>query len=67
MGQPPSQYLRKHRIQISEELLVQTDLPINEITRRIGYNELSEFSRAFRQVTGISPQAFRKQMRVMNY
>ncbi|MGG1515598.1 AraC family transcriptional regulator [Paenibacillus oryzisoli] len=67
MGQPPSQYLRNHRIQMSEELLVQTDLPINEISRRVGYNELSEFSRAFRHAAGISPQAYRKQMRLMNY
>ncbi|WP_157276467.1 AraC family transcriptional regulator [Paenibacillus sp. Soil766] len=67
MGQPPSQYLRNHRIQISEELLVQTDLSINEISRRVGYNELSEFSRAFRNAAGISPQAYRKQMRITDY
>ncbi|NQX63580.1 AraC family transcriptional regulator [Paenibacillus qinlingensis] len=67
MGQPPAQYLRNHRIQISEELLVQTSLSINEISRRAGYNELSEFSRAFRNVAGISPQAYRKQMRLTDY
>lgn len=67
MGQPPSQYVRNHRIQISEELLVQTDLSINEIARRVGYNELSEFSRAFRNAAGLSPQAYRKQMRLTDY
>ncbi|WP_204787543.1 AraC family transcriptional regulator [Paenibacillus oryzisoli] len=67
MGQPPSQYVRNHRIQISEELLVQTDLSINEISRRVGYNELSEFSRAFRNTAGMSPQAYRKQMRLTVY
>ena len=40
-------------------LLRETGAPISEIANRLGYAYPNHFSRAFRQVGGVSPKAFR--------
>ena len=35
------------------------EMPLTEIALNLGYSELSAFSRAFRNWTGMSPQSFR--------
>lgn len=42
------------------ELLVNTDLPIEEISGRLGFSETSPFTRTFKEWTGIPPSAYRK-------
>jgi AraC-like DNA-binding protein len=37
-------------------------LPLTEVALSLGYSELSSFSRAFRQWTGVSPTRFRRSM-----
>ncbi|WP_222429871.1 AraC family transcriptional regulator [Paenibacillus cremeus] len=66
LGQPPAQYVRSYRIRLAKELLLQTSWPVGEISQRVGYGELSEFSRAFRHASGLSPQAYRQQWRHTN-
>ena len=39
--------------------LLQTDLPLKEISDRLGYRRSEHFSRAFQRVHGLSPSAFR--------
>ena len=39
--------------------LLQTDLPLKEISDRLGYRRSEHFSRAFQRVQGLSPSAFR--------
>jgi AraC-like DNA-binding protein len=36
------------------------EIPLTEIAFNLGYSELSAFSRAFRNWTGISPQKYRR-------
>lgn len=43
----------------AEELLVGTDLAINEIAARLGFSDTPAFRRAFRQWTGLSPSTWR--------
>jgi AraC-like DNA-binding protein len=43
----------------AEELLGGTDLPINEISARLGFSDTPAFRRAFRQWTGVAPGAWR--------
>jgi AraC-like DNA-binding protein len=35
-------------------------MPLTEIALNLGYSELSAFSRAFRNWTGLSPQRYRQ-------
>jgi transcriptional regulator GlxA family with amidase domain len=59
LGVPPAHYLRQLRIRLAKELLLCTSLPVSEISQRVGYAELNEFSRAFRRDVGQSPTAYR--------
>lgn len=59
IGQPPMDYVKKIKIQKAKELLLTTKLPLNKISERIGYDNQSQFSRTFRQDTGMSPTAYR--------
>ena len=56
----PRQYLRDIRIQAAQELLVTTSQSIAEIAIDVGYTDQSHLSKRFREVTGISPAAYRK-------
>jgi AraC-like DNA-binding protein len=46
------------------ELLTRTKLPITEICGEVGYENLSNFNRAFREVRGMTPTQYRKLARV---
>lgn len=59
LGEPYSVYLEKFRLDHAEELLKQTELTVEEVSQRVGYNNSTTFRRAFKRVTGISPQQFR--------
>jgi AraC-like DNA-binding protein len=60
-GLPPGQYLQQIRINKACELLRQTELPIGEISTRLGFESIFYFSRIFRAKTGLSPSDYRKQ------
>lgn len=55
--------LTSTRSQLSEQLLRDTDLPIGEIANRLGFSELSAFTRWMRQNTGRPPTAQRAFLR----
>ena len=55
----PSDYLINYRINISKELLNNKALSIGEISRSVGYTDQFVYSKAFKKITGISPQKYR--------
>jgi AraC family transcriptional regulator len=59
VGQPPHEYIIEKRIAKAKEMLSWTDLPIGEITRRIGFGTQAHFSATFRERVGITPTAYR--------
>lgn len=59
-GMPPFKLLKKFRLELAEELLLMTKYPIKNIAEMCGYEHPFAFSRSFRQATGFSPAAFRK-------
>ena len=59
-GVSPSLYLRYLRINKAKELLETTDYDIIDIAVMVGYSSNSTFTRAFHDVTGVSPNAYRK-------
>ncbi len=60
LSMTPTEYLRRYRIAKSMEMLRTTDMPIADIARSVGIDELSVFSRLFKQFAGESPSNYRK-------
>ncbi len=58
-GDSPLAYLRKLRVEQARRLLEQTQLPLGRITEAVGYEDVSSFSRLFREETGMTPGAYR--------
>lgn len=61
IGQSPSDYLIQLRISKARELLVQTELSLQEVANEVGYQDGYHFSRMFKKVAGLSPMRYRKQ------
>lgn len=59
MGVPVSSYLKGLRIKHACRLLKDTRATISEICFEVGFQSLSQFNRAFRAETGLTPTAFR--------
>lgn len=59
-GDAPASFLIRLRIRRAEELLRTTDLSIEAIALRLGYENPSSFTNLFTQKTGMSPRRFRK-------
>lgn len=55
-----SEYTNSIRMTISENLLSTTDLSIEEISKKVGYNYSGNFIKMFKKVHGKTPLAFRK-------
>lgn len=54
------EYTNSLRMAMAENLLSTTDLSIDEISKRIGYNYSGNFVKMFKKVHGKTPLAFRK-------
>jgi Transcriptional regulator containing an amidase domain and an AraC-type DNA-binding HTH domain len=52
--------LQAVRLQRASTLLINTMMPIADITKDLGFSDASNFSRAFYCWTGVSPSAFRQ-------
>jgi AraC-like DNA-binding protein len=52
--------LRAARQELSLHYIKDPDMPLTELALLLGYSELSAFSRAFRNWTGMSPQRYRR-------
>ncbi|HDY83695.1 MAG TPA: helix-turn-helix domain-containing protein, partial [Halieaceae bacterium] len=58
-GDSPSHYLQRVRIEAAKELLRSTDLSVAEVAYRVGYADLSYFSRMFSRHEGCLPLSYR--------
>jgi AraC family transcriptional regulator len=62
-GQTIMDYVEAMRLRRALQLLSDTNLPLGEIARKIGFAAPSGFSHAFRRATGEPPSAFRRRER----
>lgn len=62
-GLPPIAYRNLLRCRIAAELLTRTDMPISEISNRIGFHSTSDFYKAFTKTHGSSPSYYRSSHR----
>ena len=53
-------YLKNIRMEEAKKLLAETDLRINEISTRIGYDNEKHFMKLFKASLGVSPSEYRK-------
>jgi AraC-like DNA-binding protein len=59
-GCSPMEYFNRLRIQRACELLQTTGKSVQEIGQKLGYHDPYYFSRAFKKIVGMSPNAYRK-------
>lgn len=59
-GMTPGRHFQRLRLQEAVRLLRETDLPIKSIAQRLRFDDLPNFYRAFRLMTGTSPVAYRQ-------
>ncbi|MGB3240166.1 MAG: helix-turn-helix domain-containing protein [Geitlerinemataceae cyanobacterium] len=60
IGISPYQYLIQQRVERAKQLLKQTDRFITNIALECGFNSHSHLSKQFRQFTGMTPKAYRR-------
>lgn len=57
-GQTIFDALTKIRVEHATRLLVEHQMPVNEVAKAVGYNSLDRFSRVFRQLKGVPPSQY---------
>ncbi len=62
-GLTPLQYLQSQRHLEAQDLLKNSNLSIGEIAYRVGYQDLSYFSKRFKKFNGTTPRQWRKSLR----
>ncbi|MBC5627919.1 response regulator [Clostridium sp. NSJ-6] len=59
MGEGFYDFLSRYRIKVAKDLLLTTNLRVYEIAENVGYNDSITFGRAFKKITGATPNSFR--------
>lgn len=65
VGKSPQQFLLSYRMAKAAELLKLTELSISDIGNAVGYPNQLHFSRAFKNVYGVSPREWRNKNQVI--
>ena len=59
-GDTPAAYIRRKQIQTAQRLLDDdSSMQISEVAMKCGYYDMSHFTRAFKQVTGMTPSQYK--------
>jgi AraC family transcriptional activator of pobA len=59
-GRTVGEWIAERRMVEARRLLVETDLPVEEVGRRVGYGETGYFVRSFRRAHGATPLGWRR-------
>ncbi|CAI9393744.1 HTH-type transcriptional activator RhaR [Bacillus sp. T2.9-1] len=62
-GSGINKYIKQIRMDSAKNLLVHTNMKINDICKQVGYQNFSYFVRSFRENFGLSPEKFRQSHR----
>ncbi len=65
-GRSPHGFLSENRLRRAARFLETTELPVKAIANRTGYRSRSNFSRAFKALYGIDPNAYRQKISQMS-
>jgi len=58
----PSKYIMNYRVNVAKQLLGDSSLTVNMVANMVGYTDPFHFSKTFKQVTGVSPAAYREEL-----
>jgi AraC family transcriptional regulator, transcriptional activator of pobA len=58
-GRTVGDWITERRMVQARRLLTETDLPVNEVARRVGLSDPGYFTRVFRHNNGVAPRAWR--------
>ncbi|QNI36605.1 helix-turn-helix domain-containing protein [Edaphobacter albus] len=61
-GVSAHQWLIQHRIDVAKQLMSQTGMSLTEISIRSGFNDQAAFTNAFRQLVGVTPGRWRREL-----
>lgn len=64
-GKPISKYMREYRLKVAKTMLENDHYSISEISKRVGFNSLSYFSRTFHDYYGFTPRQARNRQQYM--
>ena len=54
----PGEFLRKFRLERAKQLLSVEGTQVSEACFKVGFNNVSHFSKSFREFTGVTPREF---------
>ncbi len=60
-GLRPSKYIQLRRVERAQSLLITTDHSLRRIAEIVGFGNVSHFSRAFKEISGKTPNQFRSE------
>ena len=63
-GLSPVQYINLKKVERAQLLLYTTDCSVKEVAYKLGFSDHSYFIRLFHKVAGITPQEYRRQLRL---
>ncbi|WP_295771265.1 AraC family transcriptional regulator [uncultured Mucilaginibacter sp.] len=61
-GTRPVHYINEKRVERAQYLMATSRMTYSEISKQIGFEDLSYFSKTFKRFTGLSPKDYKKQM-----
>lgn len=61
LNEPLGAYIKRQRLETAAQLLMYSQIPINDLSYQVGYELPSSFTHAFRKHFGMSPLDFRNQ------
>lgn len=61
IGTTPIQYVRRYRIKRAAQLLTNTQEQISDIATQCGFQDVSYFTKTFREIKGVVPSEYRRQ------
>lgn len=63
-GKAPGEYIIEQRIRYAENLISSSDMTFDEIAELSGFNYRESFSRTFKKVIGVSPNEFKRRLKI---
>lgn len=66
-GYSPIEYVQRLRVEEAKRRLERTDLPVDEISWTVGYEDPAFFRRLFKRITDLTPGRYRLKFRVPDF